>query len=194
MIDKKMNLENAWEESVIMNLEARVKWVERTDRKKDPLDFFREHYDSSTTRTKLSKEDNALYRILHRRGVLDVAIPDFDAEASENGRRARIEVSRFGQNPLEFYRENYPGMTRGQLGKEDQGLYQRLRGDGLLEEVPLTLKRKQSRLWTNPLEFYRENYPGMTRGQLGKEDQGLYQRLRRDGLLGEVPLKQKIGN
>ena len=57
-------------------------------------------------------------------------------------------------------------------------------------EVPL----RQSRFGENPLEFYRENYPGMTRGQLGKEDQGLYQRLRRDGLLGEVPLKQKIGN
>ena len=184
-----MNLENVVEESVIMNLEVRVKWAERTDRKKDPLDFFREHYNSSTTRSKLSKEDNTLYRILRRRGVLDVAIPDFDAEASKNGRRARIEVSRFGQNPLEFYRENYPGMTRGQLGKEDQGLYQRLRGDGLLEEVP-----RQRRFVQNPLEFYRENYPGMTRGQLQKEDRGLYQRLTNDGLLGEVPLKQKIGN
>ena len=184
-----MNLENVVEESVIMNLEVRVKWAERTDRKKDPLDFFREHYNSSTTRSKLSKEDNTLYRILRRRGVLDVAIPDFDAKASENGRRARIEVSRFGQNPLEFYRENYPGMTRGQLQKEDQGLYQRLRRYGLLEEVP-----RQRRFVQNPLEFYRENYPGMTRGQLQKEDRGLYQRLTNDGLLGEVPLKQKIGN
>ena len=115
----------------------------------------------------------------------------------ENMMEESVEVplrqSRFGENPLEFYNQNYPGMTRGQLSKEDQSLYQRLRNDGLLEGVPRG--RTESRdFGENPLEFYRENYPGMTRGQLGKEDQGLYQRLRRDGLLGEVPLKQKIGN
>ena len=124
-----------------MNLETRVKWAERTNRKQDPLDFFRKHYDSATTRSQLSKEDNSLYRILSRRGMLDAAIPDFDAEASERGRKVRIEGSRFGENPLEFYRENYPGMARGQLKKEDQGLYRRLWKDGLLGEVPLKQRK-----------------------------------------------------
>jgi len=55
------------EENDIMNLEARVKWSERTDRKKDPLDFFRENYDSNITRGQLAAEDPGLYERLKRK-------------------------------------------------------------------------------------------------------------------------------
>ena len=42
------------------------------------------------------------------------------------------------QSPLDFFRENYDSeMTRGQLRKKDSGLYQKLRKDGLLEEIPI---------------------------------------------------------
>ncbi|MFH1827679.1 MAG: hypothetical protein ABH824_00290 [Nanoarchaeota archaeon] len=47
------------------------------------------------------------------------------------------------------------------------------------------------REYENPLDFFREHHDGLTRGQLKKEDQSLYQRLRRDGLLEHVPLKQR---
>ena len=93
-------------------------------------------------------------------------------------------INKFGQDPLEYYKQNYPGMTRGKLNKKDQSLYNRLRKDGLLEEVPIA-----NRIIENPLEYYRQNYLGMTRGKLEKKDESLYQRLRKDGLLEEVPLK-----
>jgi len=49
------------------------------------------------------------------------------------------QVWREYSGPVEFYNENYLGLTRGQLKKEDSSLYRRLRIDGLLEHVPLQI-------------------------------------------------------
>ena len=117
------------------SLEDRVKWAERAVKNQNPIDFFRQYYNSNTTRSQLAKEDFALYRILSRKRLLDDAIPHFDHEASERGRR-RTEVSRFGNDPVAYYQEHYAGLTRGQLQKQELSLYQRLWKDGLLDNVP----------------------------------------------------------
>ncbi|MBI2651555.1 hypothetical protein HYX01_03725 [Candidatus Woesearchaeota archaeon] len=41
----------------------------------------------------------------------------------------------------------------------------------------------------SPIDFYRKYHAGLTRGQLWKQDPSLYQRLRKDGLLDNVPAK-----
>ncbi|MBI2147044.1 hypothetical protein HYU19_01045 [Candidatus Woesearchaeota archaeon] len=166
-------------------LEDRIKWAERADKNQNPANFFRQHYDPDTTRSQLAKKDCALYRILSRKRLLDEAIPDFDHETSERVRRARTEVSRFGNDPFAYYQEHHAGLTRGQLWKQDQSLYQRLRSDGLLDQVPVT----RTDFGNDPVAYYQEHYAGLTRGQLKKQDPSLYQRLRRNGLLDNVPAK-----
>ena len=107
-----------------MNLENKIKWAERKDKNQNPLDFFRENYDSEITRGQLRKKDFSLYQRLRKDGLLD-EVPTFN---------------RFIQDPLEYYKQNYQGMTRWQLQKKDSSLYERLRKEGLLGEVPLMKK------------------------------------------------------
>ena len=83
---------------------------------------------------------------------------------------------------LAFYRANYKGMTRGELAQRDNALYQRLRKEGLLEQVPTA-----NRIIKNAIAFYRANYRGMMRGELKRTDESLYRRLRREKKLGQIP-------
>lgn len=167
----------------MQTLEEKVKWAEREDRGRDPLNFFREKYPDGVTRARLARQDFSLYRILHRRNLLDRAIPEFDTKTAQRMRLVGRANGGFGDDPLGFYRQHYPGLTRGQLGKKAPGLYERLMMDGLLGEVPVT-----TAFGGNPLKFYRLHYPGMTRGRLQGKYRSLYERLRKDGLLDEVPL------
>ena len=85
-----------------MNLENKIKWTERKDKNQNPLDFFRENYDSEITRGQLNKKDQSLYERLRRDGLLE-EVPI---------------ANRFIKDPLEYYKQNYPGLTRGQLKKK----------------------------------------------------------------------------
>ena len=101
-------------------LEERVKWAERVDKNQDPLDFFREQYDTHTTRGKLRVLDNSLYQKLRRDGLLE-----------------HVPVSsRFRNDLVAYYQEHYAGLARGELQKQDHSLYQRLWKEGLLDNVP----------------------------------------------------------
>ena len=42
----------------------------------------------------------------------------------------------FGEDPVAYYQEHYNGVTRGELQKQNRSLYNRLRKDGLLENIP----------------------------------------------------------
>ncbi|MEK6872973.1 MAG: hypothetical protein AABW90_03095 [Nanoarchaeota archaeon] len=107
-----------------MNLENKVKWAERKDRDKDPIEFFKENY-PGMTRSKLAKEDQSLYLTLWKERLLEeVSI-----------------ASRFGQNPLNYYKQHYKGLTRGQLKEKDPSLYQVLWKGGLLKKVPLKRRK-----------------------------------------------------
>ena len=88
-------------------------------------------------------------------------------------------------DPLAYYHEHYPNLTRGQLQRKDQSLYQQLRRRDLLREVPV----QNSRMLMDPLTYYHEHYPNLTRGQLRREDPTLYHKLWRKGLLSEVSLQ-----
>ena len=60
-----------------------------------------------------------------------------------------------------------------------------------LEEQVRWAEREQKN--ADPVEFYREYYGGLTRGELAEKDNSLYQKLRRNGLLDSIPLKKKAG-
>jgi len=150
-----------------------------------PLECFRENFGDrrDMTRTQLGEEDRGLYYSLMRRGLLNEAIP-------ESYRRDWNKKS-----PLEYFREKFgdrEGMTRSQLGREDSGLYGALWKRGLLDEaIPDKAKRDFK---GNPLEYFREHYRDreMTRGQLYKEDKGLYvSLLKHNQMEGAIPKKYR---
>ncbi len=162
-----------------MSLEDKVRggyvWKEYDD----PLDFLREHHDG-LTRGQLQKEDPSLYLRLRRDGLL---------EHVPIGKRGR--PTKHGDDPVAYYTEHHDGLTRGQLQKEDPSLYLRLRRDGLLEHVPIGKRGRPTKHGDDPVAYYTEHHDGLTRGELAKENPSLYLRLRRDGLLKHVPLKQR---
>lgn len=90
----------------------------------------------------------------------------------------------YGEDLLAYYRQHYAGVLRSELKQRDRVLYERLRRDRLMAEVPTAF-----RVFPDPLSYFREHYAGVTRVELRLRDPGLYQRLRRDGLLAAIPLK-----
>ena len=60
-----------------------------------------------------------------------------------------------------------------------------------LEDLVEKESRKRRDFGKDPVAYYEEHYSGLARGQLHKEDRSLYNRLWKDGLLENVPLKKK---
>lgn len=190
LLEPNAHFTNPVNEQPYLVVRNQVKWAKREDKSINPLDFFKENYSSRTTRSQLARKDSALYKILRRKNLMDEAIPHFNQAASQRGKFLggveKAEARDFGDDPVEYYTKHYNGLTRGQLAKEDPNLYQRLRRDELLADVPTA-----NRFIDDPVAYYTEHYDGSTRGELAKEDRSLYQRLRRDGLLEHVPLEQR---
>lgn len=93
----------------------------------------------------------------------------------------------FHGTPLEFYRNEYPGVTRWELKRRDASLYKRLCKDGLIREVP----RSYAEFGEDALQCYREYYDGLSRYELQQTNEGLYNRMLREGLLHHLPVKNK---
>ncbi len=93
---------------------------------------------------------------------------------------------------LGFYSQNYAGLTRGELQEKDPSLYQRIRKAGLLDQIPLhelsesDVEEKIQKL----LQGYESKYKDLTRGELQEKDPSLYQRIRKAGLLDQIPLQK----
>ncbi|MBD3248992.1 hypothetical protein GF336_03025, partial [Candidatus Woesearchaeota archaeon] len=118
-----------------------------------------------------------------------------DQEQEADKKKKKMKPYRGYVDALECFNDLFGDreMTRNQLNKEDSGLYTRLRKEGLLDHV-IPEKREQ-RDWNkiDPLEYFREHYGNgdITRSQLSKEDQRLYGRLLKDGLLDQAIPKKK---
>jgi len=139
----------------------------------DPAAYYYEHYEGFA-RGELQKENFSLYQRLRNDGLLDIVPlkkPDFD------------------DFPVEYYQEHYAGLSRTELKQTNKGLYNRLSRDGLLEHVALAKRGCPSKFGDDPLVYYHKHHKKLTRGELAKENRSLYNRLRRDGLLKQVPLK-----
>jgi len=76
----------------------------------------------------------------------------------------------------------------GELRKINNGLYERLRRDGLLGGVPTVMRV----FGDDPIQFYKTHHDGVNRAELKSLNSGLYERLRRDGLLDVVPTVSSI--
>jgi hypothetical protein len=139
-----------------------------------PVAYYNQHY-KGLTRGQLNQQNNHLYQCLRQDGLLK-HVP------KANIREINIRHSPFGQDPVTYYNQHYKGLTRGQLAKQNSGLYNRLWRDGLLEHVP-----KYAPFGQDPVAYYNQHYKGLTRGQLGKQNNNLYNCLRHKKLLEHVP-------
>ncbi len=92
------------------------------------------------------------------------------------------------KDPLRFYQENYPNVSKGNLYKVDRGLFNLLKRMGLLGKVPTLAQLKYGE---DPLKFYEDNYKSIGRANLSRKDNHLYTTLKRRGLLEKIPLKYK---
>ncbi len=153
--------------------------------KTDPVQYFKKHYKGKIkTRKQLAKEDQSLYQKLRELGKLSQLLPDI-----QNRDYSKTD-------PVRYFKEHYTGKitTRWQLQKEDQGLYQKLRTLGKLDEVLPDLQlRDYSKI--DPVRYFKEHYAGKitTRSQLEKKDRGLYEKLLKLGKLDEVfPKKSSL--
>jgi hypothetical protein len=109
------------------DLEHRIRWVDRKDKRKDPLDFFYENYGPTVTRKELYELDSALYEFLRVKGLLE-KIP---------------KASKYGDDPLRYYEKNHKGVTRDELRKIDNGFYQKLLRERLLDYIPFSQDHKK---------------------------------------------------
>jgi hypothetical protein len=115
-----------------------------------------------------------------------------------------IRTNRRIGDPLKFFRRNYAGreISRGELRKEDPGLYSALVKksliDGAIPEKTKNKRRRKRRKWSerNPLSYYQQYYAGTTlsRGQLQKKDPGLYGALLAAGLLEKLSFERRRRN
>ena len=147
----------------------------------NPLIYFKEYFgDRTITRGELFKEDSGLYYALRYRGQFDEAIPK-DPEGYYRG----------SPSPLDYFKEYFGDrtITRGELFKEDSGLYYALRYRGQFDEAIPKDPEGYFRKHPSPLSYFKEYFGDrtITRGELFKEDSGLYKALlRRRGQLDEA--------
>ena len=148
----------------------------------NPLIYFKEYFgDRTITRGELFKEDSGLYYALRYRGQFDEAIPK-DPEGYYRG----------SPSPLDYFKEYFGDrtITRGELFKEDSGLYKALlRRRGQLDEA---IPKGGYRGSPSPLDYFKEYFGDrtITKGELKKEDLGLYSALRYHNQLDDAVPKE----
>lgn len=140
----------------------------------DPIAYYRQHYEG-VTRGRLAETNASLYKQLWRKRLLS-HVP------------STHKPQRSIRDALAYYREHYNGLNQAELRTKDPVLYRRLEREGTLNEVSAAKKdRAKNRRILNLLVYYRENYAGLTRGQLASEDFALYRRLLRAGQINCIP-------
>ncbi len=146
-----------------------------------------------TKRKELQKADQGLYFVLRIRGLLGEV--GFDDKLRSWKDMSNTEVVEFAQK---FMEEN--GITwRSELKKADCGLYGVLKRRGLLGEVGFEEKKRKERIWTKMdeeeiVEVARRSVKEREiteRDELKKTDSGLYEVLRKRGLLDKVGLEER---
>ena len=148
----------------------------------DPVEYFRQNYSHIKGMTQLRREDSGLYLKLRKTGKIAEVFP---------GKQHRD----FNQvDPVDLFHQKYFHVTsRAQLDREDQGLYDKLRALGKLDEL-LPNQNHNDRDWStiNPVDYFRQNYSNIiNRTLLMKEDRGLYWILMKTHKIDEVlPQKQ----
>ena len=162
-----------------------------------------EYYKRQKLDTKIRQEPNRLEQVveLNQQGLFNKDIANrlgiHQSIVSYNLMRVGLKRNRTYrgfESPLDYFNQSFKGkkLTRGQLQKEDNSLYQSLIRHGQLDKAGLQMKRRQFN--GDPLTFFNEHYKSkrLTRGQLQKEDISLYQTLRRYGQLEEaIPKKYR---
>jgi hypothetical protein len=147
----------------------------------DPDAHFNEHVKGKVaSRAELRREDSGLHIKLLRLGVLGRILPP-----------AHMPYRDWSKiDPVAYFDEHWKGKVsnRRELYRRDQGLYQKLRQQGKLDEI---LPDKRSvRDWskTDPVAYFHRHWKGKVSGrrELQQKDRGLYALLWRRGKLDEL--------
>lgn len=152
--------------------------VDREDKKADPLEHYNEHY-AGLTRGKLQQADKVLYGLILKKGLIE-KIPK--------------KITEYSTDPIGYYKKYYNGLTRGKLATANKKFYHFLRRNGLLEKIPVKQKSEKKDFGEDLLKYYYKHHDGLTRTELAKVNQALYQRMRIDGSIISVPSKWKKHN
>jgi hypothetical protein len=92
-----------------------------------------------------------------------------------------------GFDALANYNLFYNGVPRTQLRNINPTLYTQLKRKGLINHTPAKPYQPRRDYGGDPLAYYREHYPGVTRGELAKKDPLFYNVLRYHRLLNNIP-------
>ncbi|MFW5852892.1 MAG: hypothetical protein ACOCUR_02585 [Nanoarchaeota archaeon] len=107
-------------------LEAAIpKTIRRDFSDIDPVAYFKKHHaHRCQTVTDLFKRDQTLYKVLHKKGIL-------------NGLLDKNQYTDYKNNPLEIFRSDpeYNGLTRTQLNKKNRALYRALHYHNQMDEA-----------------------------------------------------------
>jgi hypothetical protein len=145
-----------------------------------------------SSRKGLQKADNGLYQALWRRGLIDRVI----TESAHSSRKESRDWASLSDEQLISHAQNVVEengiRNRKGLAKADSGLYDALRKRGLLgRAIP---EKRETRDWaslddgqlvSHAQKFIEENEI-KKRKELAKADSGLYDALRKRGLIGEL--------
>ena len=173
-----------------MGYGARIKKMRITLREKinneyfgDSFAYYQEKYDGFS-RQQLRFKSQVLWQIMRQDGNLE------RIQILPNGLLTRLIQENYNNNPIAYYKDKYPGVTRGILKKEAPGLHNLLTNRDLLSRIPIrpTIASTVNKNYGGDfLRYCQKKYPGITRGKLKAKNPGLYKILSQRGLLEEIP-------
>lgn len=158
---------------------------------KDPREYCKKHY-PGITRNELRKKDPSLYESMRRKNRLRFIPLNTRAQVA----RAK---SRYGPTPesaLAYYHKHYPGVFRTQLHTLCSRLYNRMKDDGTLDQVPVAsqkdVQRQASKYGLDAAAYYNKHFRNVPREKLLKRANGLYRRLEKENKLDCVPTVEQL--
>ena len=108
--------------------------------------------------------------------------------AQEPVRKRDYSPHPWGDDPLKYCNEQYPGITRGKLFVVNHRLYYALKKAGLVEKLPLRWAyRFRGKSEEELLAFYDDQYPGVSVTRLRNIDSAFLQALQRRGAAEKIP-------
>jgi len=137
----------------------------------EPLEFY-VAVRAGASRSELFHTDKPLYRVLALSGELEQVL------------RGKVSL---GDDPVTYVWDNFPDATKHSLAGTSVGLYQWLKKNDL-EDI---LHKDELPFTRDPLGYYHQLFPRVTRGQLQKLHPRLYRCLYKTGKLSELPMQEE---
>ena len=157
---------------------------------KDFKNYYKENH-KGKMRGEVSKEDPSFYYVTSRRKFLDKV---FSVAKYER----KSEFSNFSVKDFKnYYKENYDGLFRTEVRRKGFAFFCAVNKRNLLDEVfsekRTGIRGKFSNFSVKDFKnYYKENYYGMSKGEISQKEQGFYIALRKRNLLDKLITNKNI--